>query len=106
MTSTIAPRLIARTRELEVDVDPLLVGGSRGLVFTHPSGSLAGSAPILRLPLPHGVTAETAATFVHDALAAIEAEDEVGLPGCGPVAFGALPFAWSPDLEHLSLIHI
>jgi menaquinone-specific isochorismate synthase len=100
MTSTLAPRLIARTRELEVDVDPLLVGGSRGLVFTHPSGSLAGSAPILRLPLPHGVTGETAAAFVRDALAAIVAEDEVGLPGCGPVAFGALPFAWSPDLEH------
>jgi menaquinone-specific isochorismate synthase len=99
VTSAARPRLVARTRELEVDVDPLIIGGAHGLVFTHPSGSLAGTAPVLRLPLPHGVTPEAVATFARDTLAAIDTDDAVGLPGCGPVAFGALPFAWSPDLE-------
>ncbi len=37
----------------------------------------------------------TAAKAVHDALDRIEIDDEVGLPGCGPVAIGALPF--DPD---------
>jgi menaquinone-specific isochorismate synthase len=99
-SSADGPKLIARTSPLSVDVDPLLIGGSHGLVFTHPAGSLAGSAPILRLALPHGVSAEGAATFVSRALADIDVDDAVGLPGCGPVAFGALPFAWAPDLDH------
>jgi menaquinone-specific isochorismate synthase len=34
-----------------------------------------------------------------DVLSSIEVDDEVGLPGCGPVAFGALPFDPSAPVD-------
>jgi menaquinone-specific isochorismate synthase len=37
------------------------------------------------------------ATEIEAALAAIEVDDAVGLPGCGPLAFGALPFDDAPS---------
>jgi menaquinone-specific isochorismate synthase len=85
--------LRARTMALEVDVDPLVHAGEDGLVFTHPRGSMTGVGAALRIPLPADASPAEAAALVSAALAAIEVEDEVGRPGCGPVAFAALPFA-------------
>jgi menaquinone-specific isochorismate synthase len=75
--------VIARTVRLDADVDLLAVAGADGFLFEEHGAGLAGRGVAARLPL-----AEAA-----DALAAIHTEDEVGLPGCGPVAFGALPFS-------------
>ena len=75
--------MIARTVRLDADIDLLAVAGPTGFLFEEHGAGLAGRGIAMRVTL-----ADTPA-----ALAAIQTEDEVGLPGCGPVAFGALPFS-------------
>lgn len=84
--------LRARTRRLDADVDLLAFAGDDGHVFEKAGAGLAGRGRALVLPWPAGDPA-AAARRVAEALAAIEVDDEVGVPGTGPVAFGALPFA-------------
>ena len=82
----VAGGLTARTVPLDgPDVDLVAFAGDEGVLFERGGAGLAGRGVALRV-----TTAEMAS-----ALAAIHADDEVGLPGCGPVAVGALPF--SPD---------
>lgn len=83
--------LVARTRRIDSDVDLLEVAGSDGVLFEHERHGLAGRGSVLRISIPPASPNATA-SVVHDALDAIAVDDEVGLPGCGPVAFGALPF--------------
>ena len=67
----------------EDEVDLLAIAGSSGLLFQRNGTGFAGRGEALR------VRSDRAA----EALAAIEVlSDEVGGPGSGPVAFGALPF--------------
>ena len=75
--------LVARTRRLDRDVDLLAVAGRAGVLFEQHGSGFAGRGTALRIDDPADVEA---------ALAGIEADDEVGLPGTGPIAFGALPF--------------
>jgi menaquinone-specific isochorismate synthase len=85
------PHLIARTRPLDLDPDLLAVAGDDGMVFVHERTGLAGVGIATRIAVPRtGGRAD--ADAVADALAAIESDDAVGLPGTGPVAVGALPF--------------
>lgn len=78
-----AAGLVARTVEVASgDVDLLAFAGDTGLLFERDGCGLAGRGEALRLD---------AATAV-DVLATMRSDDEVGLPGCGPVAIGALPF--------------
>lgn len=84
--------LVARTRRLDHDVDLLSVAGDEGRVWLRGRAGFAGRGIARRVPVPRGDPAEAAAS-VHDALGAIEVDDELGLPGCGPVALGGLPFA-------------
>ncbi|MCU0268001.1 MAG: isochorismate synthase [Acidimicrobiales bacterium] len=86
-----AAPLVATTRRLSRDVDPLAVAGDHGVLFEHPRRGLAGRGVATRVPIPRHDPAASARA-VHGALAAIERDDDVGLPGCGPVALGALPF--------------
>jgi menaquinone-specific isochorismate synthase len=74
--------LVARTRRLDGDVDLLQCAGGDGVLWERTRLGLAGRGIALRVPLADADAA----------LAAIERDDEVGLAGCGPVAFGALPF--------------
>ena len=74
--------LTAITRRLDGDVDLLAAAGPDGVLFERGRAGLAGRGTALRV----------AVADVDDALAGIAVDDEVGLPGCGPVAFGALPF--------------
>lgn len=79
--------LTATTRRLDGDVDLLAAAGPDGVLFERGRIGLAGRGVALRVPLPEA----------QQALAAIAVDDEVGLPGCGPVGFAALPFlpsAW------------
>ena len=93
---TLAPDaapLVARTRRLDRDVDLLAVAGAGGVLFEQAGSGLAGRGVAARLELPVGEgRLAAAAAEVAGALAAIDIDDEVGLPGCGPVAFMALPF--------------
>lgn len=69
----------AITTRIDADVDLLDVGD---VLFERNRLGLAG----------RGVAFRVAVGDADAALAAIDCDDEVGLPGCGPVAFGALPF--------------
>jgi len=83
--------LIARTRRLDADVDLVAFAGADGFVFEKGRAGLAGRGQALTIDWPAGDSA-AAARGAATALAAIETDDEVGIPGTGPVAFGALPF--------------
>jgi menaquinone-specific isochorismate synthase len=74
--------LAARTRRLDADVDLLDVAGADGWLFERAGAGLAGRGVAARVPVDR----------VDEVLAAIAVDDEVGRPGCGPIAFGALPF--------------
>jgi menaquinone-specific isochorismate synthase len=83
--------LLARTRRLDADVDLLHCAGRDGMLFERGRSGVAGRGCTARVPWPGGDPA-AAARSVAEALARIEVDDEVRLPGCGPVAFGSLPF--------------
>ena len=83
-----AARLTARTVPLDGPLPDLLeVAGDDGLLFELEGAGLAGRGVALRVH-PHQAG---------EALAAIDTDDGVGLPGCGPVAMGALPFDGADD---------
>jgi isochorismate synthase len=83
--------LVAHTRRLDADVDLLRFAGRDGVLFERGRSGLAGRGCAARVPWPGGDPA-AAARSVAAALPGVEIDDEVRLPGCGPVAFGALPF--------------
>ncbi|HZM30623.1 MAG TPA: isochorismate synthase [Acidimicrobiales bacterium] len=84
--------LVARTRPLDADVDLVAFAGADGLVFEKGRAGLAGRGRALAIDWPAG-DPPMAARGAAAALAAIGSDDAVGVPGTGPVAFGALPFA-------------
>lgn len=77
-----AERLRARTRRVDGDVDLLSAAGPDGVIWEKGRFGLAG----------RGAAVRAAFADVDATLGAIEVDDEVLLPGTGPVAFGALPF--------------
>jgi menaquinone-specific isochorismate synthase len=72
----------AVTRRLDDAPDLVDVAGEEGVLFQRGRSGIAG----------HGVAARVALGDAAVALDAIEVDDEVGRPGTGPVAFGAIPF--------------
>jgi menaquinone-specific isochorismate synthase len=84
--------LVARTVALANPPDLLDVAGDDGLLWRDEHGGMAAHGVALRLEMPGGLANPVAVRGVGEALRAIAVEDEVGLPGCGPVAIGALPF--------------
>ncbi len=72
----------AVTRPLERDVELTGIARSDGFLFAREGVGLAG----------RGVALRTTVVDVADALAEIERDDDVRVPGTGPMAFGALPF--------------
>ena len=83
--------LFATTRRLDEDVDLFAIAGESGVLWARAKTGLAGRGEALRIDVPRD-DPSTAAKSVHAALDAIVVDDEVGIPGCGPVAIGALPF--------------
>ncbi len=83
---------MARTVRLPSPPDLLDAAGSDGLLWSDENGGLVGHGVAARLRLPGGLADGSAVRAVRDALASIDVDDEVGLPGCGAVAMGALPF--------------
>jgi menaquinone-specific isochorismate synthase len=77
-----SPPLVAVTRPIDRDIDPLAVAGSDGVLFRRGATGFAG----------RGVATRVARDRVTAALAAIEVDDPLDRPGTGPVAVGALPF--------------
>jgi menaquinone-specific isochorismate synthase len=84
--------LTARTEWLAEPPDLLAAAGDDGLLWRDEHGGLAGHGVAMRLELPGGLADASSVKAVVERLAAIPTVDEVGLPGCGPVAMGALAF--------------
>src|SRR3954451_3403582 len=77
--------LVARTRRVDADLDLAALAGSDGILWEKGRAGFAGRGVALRAGLDE----------VTDALAAIDVDDDVRVPGTGAVAFAALPFV--PD---------
>lgn len=79
-----AERLVARTTRLSLSDAPDLVAlaGEDGLLFSREGSGFAARGCALRVDW----------RVAREALASVECDDEVGLPGTGPVTLGALPF--------------
>jgi menaquinone-specific isochorismate synthase len=90
---TLTRTLAARTVPLGTGRPDLAAVASAGGVLLERDGTgLAGRGVAARIDLPGGLADPQAGVVVAAALAAIEGRDEVGAPGCGPVAVAALPF--------------
>jgi menaquinone-specific isochorismate synthase len=81
-----------RTRRLDRDVDLLAVAGPDGVLWERGGFGLAGRGVALRVRVDE----------VSAALGELDVDDEVDGPGCGPVAFAALPF--HPDAAATAVI--
>lgn len=84
-------RLLARTRRLDGDIDLLGFAGDEGLLFLRDGVGLAGLGTAARIELDR-LDGGLDAGSVRDQLGAIAVENEIGGPGTGSVAIGALPF--------------
>ena len=83
--------VLARTTRVDGDLDLISFAGDDGLLFARDGIGLAGIGEVGRIPIARRSGAEDAAA-VRDLLGSIEVENEVGGPGTGVVAIGALPF--------------
>jgi menaquinone-specific isochorismate synthase len=82
----------ARTTPLAAPPDLVVEAGDRGILWRSEHGGLAGCGKAMPIDLAGGLSDSASLRAVKEKLASIEIIDEVGLPGCGPVAMGALPF--------------
>jgi len=89
--------LRARSFWLDQSVDLLTVAGGDGWLWEREGVGFAGRGCAARVVVPGGIA--FAAAAVDAALAGIDTDDEVGVPGSGPVAVGALPFDRTAALE-------
>jgi menaquinone-specific isochorismate synthase len=78
----------ATTRRIDTEVDVT----RWDFHFGRGRAGLAGAGALMSVPVDE----------VDDVLRSIDVDDEVGLPGCGPVAFGALPF----DPDAIASLHL
>jgi menaquinone-specific isochorismate synthase len=85
------PRRLARTRRLDRDVDPVALAGTSGTIFCRPGRSLAALGVEATVTIDRRTPSAAAATL-EAFFATVDRDDEVAVPGSGPVAFGALPF--------------
>lgn len=95
MASVSGTGLRAATRRLDHDVDLLTVAGADGMLFEQHGVGLAARGEAARLTIAGGAERAGSVVQAQATLAALAGDDQVGLPGTGPVAFGALPF--DPD---------
>ena len=85
-------KLVATT--VIVDDPPNLIdaAGEDGWLFAAGDVGIAGRGEALRIELPGGIADAAGRADVYSALRSIECIDPLRLPGCGPVAIGALAF--------------
>ncbi|MDQ6910562.1 MAG: hypothetical protein M3Z84_07240, partial [Actinomycetota bacterium] len=93
-TARPAAGLVSRTRVLPVGPDPLSVLGADGFGFFHDRWEMATAGVAARIRVDGSThRLERAAAEAERVLSSIEVVDPLGLPGTGPIAVGALPFA-------------
>jgi len=90
-----AGRLVSTTIEVDAKLMPVPVraaGYDGRRLWSRADANLLGLGEALRLPMPASWAAPERTSLVQDVLSAITAHDDLALPGCGPVAIGALPY--------------
>jgi len=90
-----AGRLVSTTIEVDAKLmpGPVRAAGYDGRrLWGRADASLLALGEALRLPMPASWAAPERTSLVQDVLSAITAHDDLALPGCGPVAIGALPY--------------
>ena len=75
------------TKRLDDDLDPVALGARSGLLWARDGFALAGIGEAVSIPFGPG-----SATAATNTLAGLHGDDEVEVPGSGPVAFASLPF--------------
>ncbi|HUQ63488.1 MAG TPA: isochorismate synthase [Acidimicrobiales bacterium] len=99
-TTRTATSLVSRTRILPVGPDPLAVLDAGGFGWFHDGREIATAGVAARIAVDGAEgRLERAAAAVEELLGSIEIEDPLVLPGTGPIAVGALPFAEGIDGE-------
>jgi menaquinone-specific isochorismate synthase len=73
-------------------LDPVALAGDDGYLFAGPFVTLAARGVAAVLPLPGGLNDAAGLRRAQQWLAAVSCRDDVGVPGTGVVAHGALPF--------------
>lgn len=91
MTSLV-PQLTSRTVALDEAPDLIAEAGESGYLWRRDDGGLAANGVAARIDLPEGLGDAGRLGAVLEALSEIRSDDAVGLPGCGPLVVGALPF--------------
>jgi len=86
-TAALRTDLVACTRAIDPPADLLARLGPDGFAWLQDDAGIVTS----------GVVARVAARDAAGALAAIEADDEIGMPGTGAIAAGSLPFGSAGD---------
>ena len=84
--------LRARTVALQDPPDLLAEAGESGYLWREERGGLAATGTAARIDLPDGLQYPAGPARDLELLAGVEVEDQIGLPGCGPILIGALPF--------------
>jgi menaquinone-specific isochorismate synthase len=87
-----AVRALTRLLAPGPPIDARAIAGDAGVYFGNDDLVLAGRGRAAVLPLPNGLVDPAGCQAAVAWLAALESDNPVGLPGTGPVAFGALPF--------------
>ena len=94
LTRPSATGLVSRTRPLPDTGDVLDVLGREGFAWLHDRAGLATAGVAARVPVGRGPERfRTAAAAVAEVLAGVDVDDPLHLPGTGPLAVGAIPFA-------------
>ena len=94
LTRPSATGLVSRTRPLPDTGDVLDVLGREGFAWLHDLAGLATAGVAARVPVGRGPERfRTAAAAVAEVLAGVDVDDPLHLPGTGPLAVGAIPFA-------------
>jgi menaquinone-specific isochorismate synthase len=93
LTHPFSTGLVSRTRHAAVG-DVLDILGRGGFAWLHDGAGLATAGVAARIPVGPGPERfRTAAAAVAEVLAGVDVDDPLHLPGTGPLAVGAIPFA-------------
>ena len=94
LTRASSTGLVSRTRPLADAGDLLDVLGREGFAWLHDRAGLATAGVAVRIPVGPGPGRfREAAAAVDELLAGADVDDPLRLPGTGPLAVGAVPFA-------------
>ncbi len=91
-TSVDPAGLKAVTIPIDQTPDLIAFAGSDGWLFSDDTSGIAGRGEALRINLPHGLSDPADVEAATETLRSIRFLGDLGHPGSGPLALGALPF--------------